>query len=127
MLHYLHIRYKIHNEIPKKWNQSLFVYKKRVKKNLKNGKSYFTKEYAPLQDWVVKHYFNKNVIQELGPNHGHTVHGWRAGGITDLICAGLSKEAVSALSRHAINSKVFQRYIRFTPEHVANLVKSAKL
>ena len=125
MLEYLRVRVAIHYQIPKRHRQWLFVYKKRTRVKI-NGKYVTTYQYAPLTATKIREYFDRNVKAEFGPKHGHKVHGWRAGGITDLICAGLSKEAVSVLSRHAINSKVFERYIRFTPEHVSHLIKTAK-
>ena len=123
---YLDARLKIHDQIPKKYRDCLFVYKKKVRKRLKNGKFKVIFVWHPLKASVVRSVFAKIVTKEFGKNHGHTVHGWRSGGITDLIAMGLSREAVSALSRHAENSNVFQRYIRFIPEHACKLIKGAK-
>ena len=118
MMSYLTHRHAIHFKIKPEYRKYLFVYKKKISKGVY--------EFRPLTATVVRINFDYIVKKELGPKHGHTVHGWRSGGITDMIRLGLSREIVTAISRHAPQSAVFDRYIRFTPDHVARLVKDAK-
>ena len=47
--------------------------------------------------------------------------------MSDLIALGVSTPAVKTMTRHSNRSTAFQRYIRFTPENTANLIKSKKM
>ena len=127
MSKYLEHRYKINDQLPSKLKQHLFVGCKRTRtKTSKNTFSY-KKKFHGINSEDVRLNFNKITKAEFGDNHGHKVHGWRAGGITDLIRLGLSKDIVCAISRHSANSQVFEDYVRFTPMHISDIVHQAKL
>ena len=118
MMSYMTHRHAINHKVKPRYRKYLFLYKKKISSGVY--------EFRPLTATVVRINFDFIVKRELGSDHGHTVHGWRAGGITDLIRLGLSREIVTAISRHSPQSAVFDRYIRFTHDHIARLVQDAK-
>ena len=125
MAKYLKHRYKINDELPSHLKQHLFIYCKKKRVTI-NNKYVYLKQYFSINDDAVRANFKKVVTKEFGTNHKHTVHGWRSGGITDLIRLGVPKEIVCAISRHSAQSQVFDHYVKFTADHVASVVKKAK-
>ena len=60
-------------------------------------------------------------------DHGLKPHGFRFGGISDLARLGLSESVLKGISRHAPNSPILDRYIRFTPEEIAEFIALKKI
>ena len=118
MMSYMTHRHAINHEVKPQYRKYLFLYKKKISSGIY--------ELRPLTANVVRINFNFIVTKELGSNHGHTVHGWRACVITDMIRLGLIREIVTAISRHSPQSAVFDGYLRFAHEHIARLVQDAK-
>lgn len=138
MLRYLKWRLKVQKFVRPKYKHYLFLIEKRVKiKNSRNDRKryhfiinknneYIT-ELIPLQAAHVRLLLDQAATLEYGPKHGHSPHGFRSGGLTDLVLYGLSETAIKGISRHTKDSDQLLRYIKFTPEHVSSLVKNAKV
>ena len=137
MLFYLKKRMEIHDKIPDKYQKYLFLTEKSVRikldKNSKNKKYKFklnngtrVKELVPLKSstmLLILRDLLKNITTE---GFKYNLHGYRFGGITDLAALGFSEAVLKGISRHSPNSLVLYRYIRFTPEQIAQKIKAKK-
>ena len=137
MMKYLQWRISVHKLVEEKYKKYLFLVEKVIKiKNPPGSRKKYhfvfgrhnekLTHLVPLKATVARAVFNKAAEKEYGKNNGHTLHGNRSGGLTDLVMYGLDETAVKGISRHTANSQQLQRYIKFTPEHVAHLVSNAK-
>ena len=132
---YLDKRLEIHNQLSNNNKQYLFLFEKNLKIVFKDPKKYNYTFQKPLKCLNLQPYKASNAsrvwdkVMQLHlkkKKHGHSLHGFRAAGVTDLIALGVSKPAVLAMTRHSNRSTAFQRYVRFTPENTANIIRSKK-
>ena len=112
----------MHKKIPKINRKYLFLFNKNIYST--NKPTY--KKLTPLNYNSYSSIFHKLFTLAIKKNHGFTPHGLRYGGITDLAALGISECAIKGISRHAANSPILYRYIRFQPYHIANIIADAK-
>ena len=136
LTNYMKERIKIHKLIPKKYQQYLFLTERSVRVKLNEKKRKYKYIYnrnkikindlVPLQSETMKLILKSKLKKFLKNWEKYNLHGYRSGGITDLANLGLSEPILKGISRHSANSLILYRYIRLTPEQVAESVKRVK-